>query len=380
MEPRGKYFLMTKRPEERINQLKIGIDGRCLQGNKRGDGWYIFEICRRLDRILPLVSFYIYSAIPVEMPVKSMRWNLRCDRGALRHIPPLLWLKTRGSLMIRRDRINIFWGTNLFLPWLEKKVRTVLTVHDLAPLMYPADYEWLHRVANLLFLKKDITAANQLVAVSRGTAERLSQWLGRKAVVVPPALREHFRRPEPHLISSCLRRYAIEPPYLLTVATWEPRKNLITLFKAFKSLKERGYLPGFKLVLCGNLKYNYRQLQGALRAEQDGTVKYLGYVPDEDLPMLYAGARLLVFPSKYEGFGMPVIEARACGTRVVTTDIPELREAGGDTTIYTRLETISLIAGIQKGLALPEPPREDVFISNWEDSALKMAAIFAQNE
>jgi glycosyltransferase involved in cell wall biosynthesis len=297
----------------------------------------------------------------------------------MRRLPPLLWLKTLGSLKIRRDNLDFFWGTNLFLPWLEKNVKTVLTVHDLCPLLYPADYKWLHRLANLLFVKKDIAGAHQIVTVSRSTAERLHNQLDRRSVVAPPALRPHFRRPEPQIIYNCLARYRIVPPYLLSVATWEPRKNHMTLFKAFRSLKRQGHLSDFKLVLCGKLNDFSRQVLDSINMDQDVTILNLGYVPDKDLPMLYAGARLFVFPSKYEGFGMPVLEARACGTRVVTTELPELREAGGDKTIYTLPDTQSLAAGILQGLALPVPPAEGAGLPDWDESAKKMAAIFSNS-
>ena len=113
-----------------------------------------------------------------------------------------------------------------------------------------------------------------------------------------------------------------ENPDFLSVATWEPRKNLAALVKAFLDLKRQRALGSHQLVLVGGRGWKDRRLASLVaQAESHGVVP-LGYVPDEHLPALYSGATALVFPSLYEGFGMPVLEARACGTRIVGTDIP----------------------------------------------------------
>jgi glycosyltransferase involved in cell wall biosynthesis len=142
----------------------------------------------------------------------------------------------------------------------------------------------------------------------------------------------------------------------LSVATPEPRKNLDAVLRAYLELKRDGKLKEHQLVLAGPTGWKNRPLQQKLGEARSHGLVLAGYVPDEWMPMLYAGADALVFPSLYEGFGMPVLEARTCGTRVVTTDTPELREAGDEYVIYVQPTKDGVKAGILRAIASPKPP------------------------
>lgn len=182
-------------------------------------------------------------------------------------------------------------------------------------------------------------------------------------------------------IQACLALYDLPDSYLLTVAAWEPRKNLERLVRAFTELRESGVLPDRKLVLVGTRGGRGRRALTELLDQDAGQhVMCIGYVPDEHLPVLYAGAEVFVLPSLYEGFGLPVLEARACGARVVTTDIPELREAGGSEAIYVEPTTEGIQEGILTAVARKTHPPMRSVLPTWEQGAQKLATILLGRE
>jgi len=134
------------------------------------------------------------------------------------------------------------------------------------------------------------------------------------------------------MVNKTLQVFHISTPYILTVATQEPRKNLVKTIEAFISLKKKGKIPFHKLLLVGSRGWKSNYLQGLIDSNKD--IVSMGYMDDDKMPYLYNGADLFVFPSKYEGFGMPPREALLCGTGVVVSDIPELREATFGLGIY----------------------------------------------
>ena len=358
--------------------MRIGIDGRELGQQRRGIGRYVWELCRVLDRHMPQAEFIVYSQRPIDLPVDSIRWTLRSDPSALgRRLSPLLWLKVRGSALCRRDRLDVFWATAVFLPHLRPGTRTVVSVYDLCHLLTPETFDPLHLRGVQLFFEADVQRADVVLALSHGTADRLRQHLDREAdAVVLPGVGPEFRRVAQQTVERCLQRFGLRQPYLLSVAAWEPRKNLDLLAGAFLDLKREGRLPDHRLVLVG--KEARRGMNGlrALLNQRGGDLVSLGYVPDACLPALYTGADTFVLASTYEGFGIPVLEARACGTRVVTTDIPELHEAGGDEATYVEPTRAGIRDGIITSLARVRPPGSSI-VSDWEQGGKILAEALA---
>jgi glycosyltransferase involved in cell wall biosynthesis len=166
-------------------------------------------------------------------------------------------------------------------------------------------------------------------------------------------------------------------PYLLAVATLEPRKNLGALLQAFVALKREGRLPAeWRLALIGAPGWGTQTLRQALADAAPWGVVSTGYVDDALLPQLYRHAEMLVFPSLYEGFGMPVIEARACGTPVVVSDVPELREAAGEDGVVVAPTAEGIAAGILRARQQPRPSPVGVAAQHsWAEAARVMAQL-----
>ena len=168
----------------------------------------------------------------------------------------------------------------------------------------------------------------------------------------------------------------IHKPYLLALGTIEPRKNLPVVLESFLRLKRRGDLEGYVLVMVG--AHGWKDKKIIAMAEREPSIIRLGFVCDEYLPYLYGGTEIFVYPSLYEGYGMPVLEALKCGTKVVTTNIPEIREIGGDNrVVYVEPNIESVMTGIMKmkNCKLGETP--ELPSQTWTDGGETMAKVFA---
>src|SRR5262249_23596556 len=194
--------------------------------------------------------------------------------------------------------------------------------------------------------------------------------------VVRPAVSGEFRERTKDEIQRCLDLYKISQPYLLNTARWDPKKNLRILLQTFLGMKRAGLLPRHSLVLVGgpigNFKSNEDLRLLIKNSEQFGTV-WIGHVAQEHLPALYSGADVFVFPSTHEGFGIPVLEARACRARVVASDISALHEAGEEDVTYVAPTEDGLRAGILSVLGSPTRPAVR-HLWNWRDSGQVLAA------
>ncbi len=345
-----------------MTSLRIGIDGDALRAPLSGVGYYIFNLCRELDALLPEALFIAYSRLPAAaVLLPSPRWRLHTEPvAAFRRLPSFVWLKTRCRAICASDRVDVFWAGRTLHPRLGGGVRTVCSVHDVNYLVVPETMQFRSRWSSRLWFRGDILAADCVLTNSYGTAERIRSMLGAKVNgVVPPGVTPQFRSSQPAReieIPENLARLGVKRPYLLSVATPEPRKNLDAVLRAYIDLKRGGKLSEHQLVLAGPTGWKNRVLKQSLGEARAYGLVLAGYVPDELMPVLYAGADALIFPSLYEGFGMPVLEARACGARVVTTDIPELREAGDEYVIYVQPTLDGVKAGIMQAIGLPKPP------------------------
>jgi glycosyltransferase involved in cell wall biosynthesis len=363
--------------------VRVGIDGRALQGRRTGIGRYVFEICRELDTLLPEAEFFVYAPEPVELPVNSPRWHCRSENRAwARGLKPIAWLKLRAGRLCREDRLDVFWGSATLLPSLPEGVRKLSTVYDLTFRIAPETMGRAHLIAHRLFFARDVKRADRLMAISHGTAERLRAWLGRSPIAVArPAPSPVFRPSTPALVERELATLGIQRPYFLAVGTWEPRKNLELLIQVFRSLQANGEFLEYRLVLAGGSGWRDERLRVLLesggsagaRSVSDSIVA-VGFVTDEQLALLYAGCRAFVFPSRYEGFGLPVLEARACGASVVAADLPELREAGGEAVVYVAPTAEGLREGLRRVVTLPLlPPLSPSLLPTWRDAAAVVA-------
>jgi glycosyltransferase involved in cell wall biosynthesis len=367
--------LSVLRFAEAGSRPRIGIDGRRLGPRLKGIGRYVWELCKGLDSVLPTAEFFLYSPKSLNLPLISPRWSLRVERSPLgRRLPNNLWLVARVGMLSRCDHLDAFWSGTGLLPLIGLKTRSVLTVHDLVYRVAPETMNPQALWASRLFFSRSLAQADAIVSNSAGTAHRLETTFGCKtAAVVRPGLSGVFQPRSARRTRAVLGRYGVSRPYFLSVSTWEPRKGLEPLIRAFRAMQAEGLIPNHKLLLVGERGWKDSSIIDLTRDSE--TVVSLGFVDDMSLAALYSGADAFVYPSTYEGFGMPVLEARACGARIVTSDIPELREAGGNDAIYVAPTERGIRSGISLAVATAAPKPVDWRDWNWTLSASVLAEV-----
>lgn len=245
--------------------------------------------------------------------------------------------------------LDLLHATDFVLPP-SKARRKLLTVHDLAFLFYPdAAMPSLHHYLNVV-VPRSVRRADALVADSRHTAQDLNeQWqvpLERITVVQGAVDHAHFRPVrDPEQLVAVRQRYSLgEQPYILALSRLEPRKNFVRLIEAFAAARAEARLP-HRLVIGGRKGWLYESIFA--RVQELGLtedVLFPGFIAEADLPALYGGAAFFAYPSLYEGFGLPIVEAMACGAPVLTSDNSCLPEAGGPGAIYVQAEDVDNIA------------------------------------
>ena len=249
----------------------------------------------------------------------------------------LVWLGQLARVGFDRllPEAELFHATeHLLLPL--RSVPTVLTVHDLIFRHLPEHHKPLNRWYLNLTMPLYCRRATHIIAISACTRRDLIAAYDvppKKITVVHEAAAPRFRPPPSEAVEAVRAQYGLPERYLLSVGTIEPRKNLTRLLEAFETLHAEGLTDG--LVIVGRRGWLYGDFFARLeQSPARDAVIFPGYVPDEDLPAIYAGAQALALPSLYEGFGLPVLEAMACGTAVACSRTSSLPEISGNVALH----------------------------------------------
>lgn len=358
--------------------MRLGVDGTPLIGKRTGIGKWTSFLVRELPAHIPGLEIVLYTrpGRQPDLPPAMERYSLRCGSG-FQMLPSYFWMKWRANALLMHDNIDVFWATRTLYPaGLERRMPVVSTIHDLNSVFYPNTMPFANLLAHKLWFSSDLLKSDRIVANSLGTSEKLLGWLGRGAdAIVRPGVSDQYVPQPQDTVAKSILKYGITTPYLLFVGTLEPRKNLANLLVALEAINADLSTP-LSLVLIGQRGWRNRALISRLDRGIPH-VKELGFVPDEELPGLYTGATALMMPSVYEGYGMPAAEAAACGTWVVATDIPELREAAGCSGIYIEPSVPGIISGIRKVLAIDSRPTRSTPVS-WGDSARVLARVLQE--
>jgi glycosyltransferase involved in cell wall biosynthesis len=302
--------------------MRIGIDAsRATLARRTGTEGYALNLIRAMLALDAAHDFLLYFRDPPSPGLFS--------HGIHRVIPfPRLWTHARLSFeLLTTSRPDVLFVPAHVLP-LAHPVPSVVTVHDLGYKHFPDAHPLTQRLYLDWSTRFSARSTTRVLADSQATRRDLMHFYhipADKIAVVYPGRDESFHRADPAPVRA---KYNLTGDYLLHVGTLQPRKNLIRLIEAWHVARVTCDVP-FDLVLVGKAGWLSAPILAAAREHAD-MVRVLEYVPDEDLARLYSGARALVFPSLYEGFGFPVLEAMACGTPVICSNAASLPEIAGD--------------------------------------------------
>ena len=311
--------------------IRIGLDARLLAYRREGIARYILELATRLPHVIddPEVRLVIFQSR------KDLNTRIAGPRVQTAYVwtpPHHRWEQRTWPLEIVFRRVSLLHSPD-FIPPFTGSFRKVITIHDLHFLKYPDFMTAESRRYYAGQIERAVRVADHIIAVSQTTRADLMAYFGLpsdRVSVVYEAASAVYRPLPPAVAREVLERLGLEQGYILFVGTWEPRKNLPMLLRAYaRLLDRRPEAP--PLVLAGRRGWLYQEiLEWPHRLHIADRLRWIEGPDDPTLAALYNGAAFLVFPSLYEGFGLPAVEAMACGTPVIVSDRGALPEVVGD--------------------------------------------------
>lgn len=346
--------------------MRVGLDGYPLCEPLTGVGHYTFELACALalghpaDEFELIAPFDFHSSVVAQLelnPIQNLSLvslRLKSARGR--------WWSFHLPRYLKRSRLDLFHGTNYELPLWNSRC-TVLTVHDLSSLRYPE----LHRrqLARRMRLRLPLACkvARSIITPTEAVKDELCAHLRlkpSKVTAIHEAPRAAFHPAPPE---ECLRvreRLGIEEEFLLFVGTLEPRKNLVTLLKAYAHIvRETPWRP--QLVIAGGEGWLMDETFSMLREEAIAErLRFSGYLDDDGLRALYSSCRAFIYPSLYEGFGLPPLEAMACGAPVIAGRIDALQETIAGTALLVPAFDVPALAAAILDLLTNQSRRDEL--------------------
>ncbi len=314
--------------------MRYAIDGRCIQDHFPGIARYTWNLVRALASHARDDEFVLlYDPL-----ARNTRYELSplAEEPNVRLVPGAAPLFSAGEQWQIPHQLRTLGPSVIHLPYYLRPYALpapeVITAHDLIPLIHPEYFSLKERAIFRLAMGLDLSTARRVIAVSQATANDLQRHYrvsGARLVVIPEAADPAFAPQPAEAIAAIRQRYHLPEGYVLYLGSNKPHKNLVRLVEAWQQAAAR--VTPAVLAIAGHWDARYPQAQeraAALGIED--RIRFVGPVAEEDLPAVYSGAQLFVFPSLYEGFGLPVLEALACGVPVVCANTSSLPEVAGD--------------------------------------------------
>jgi glycosyltransferase involved in cell wall biosynthesis len=318
--------------------MKIGYDAKRAFLNNTGLGNYSRWVIKAMAQHHPANEYFLYTP----KVKKNSRLSFLSQFKNIKTITPVgklitAWWRSKGVVEdLLRDKVSVYHGLSHELPIgiKEAGIKAVVTIHDLIFMHFPDQFGWIDRNIYFLKVKKSCAVADKIIAISKQTKADLVKLLD----VHPSKIAVVYQGCDPSFSvvqtdeqkKTVAAKYSLPEKFILNVGTIEERKNLMLVAKAMPHI-----ISDITLVVVGKHKKYYKQVHQFLK---ENNLKHKAFFLDkvdfEDLPAIYQMAALFIYPSRYEGFGIPVLEALNCGTPVIAAKGSCLEEAGGPGSIY----------------------------------------------
>ena len=349
--------------------MRIGIDANGLTARSGGIGRYAVNLINHIAGVVsPREQHELFIFFH-----QSFDRSLVDEHSCIAFVDRFTRIKSnvlrKGIFLphsLRSLNIDLFHGVDhIGLPFFpgERKCRYVLTVHDMITKLYPEKFTLKHRTIENTLRPLVLRNADRIITVSRSTQNDLLEFFpqcAEKTRVIYQGVDPRFSPRNEHEVKTRLVKYSIDFPYALFLGTLEPRKNIVRVVQGFLRAKEKRQTE-HKLVITGRRGWLFKGIINQIEKESlSNDIIFTGFVEDEDLPHFYTGADIFLYPSLYEGFGLPVLEAMACDTPVITSNLSSLPEVAGDAALLIDPMNVEEIADSIVRLLTDDSLRRDM--------------------
>ncbi len=369
--------------------MRIAINALACRGSLTGTGRYIRNLVSWLAKVDAKNQYILYVARDDMSRFSGLGDNFQLVPTVAVRPVRILWEQTELPRDLKRRGVDVFHGPAFIVP-LSRTCRQVVTIHDMTFFLLPQCHLFTKKHYFQRLIPQCVKRANQVIAVSESTKKDILKILGseysKKIKVIYHGKEERFCPDTAGAASYDLRtKYGFSGRIILFVGLIEPRKNLERLIRAYAKL--RSFHQTSCLVIAGSQGWGH---DAVLRAASESGVRdrifFPGYIPERELPSLYNLADVFVYPSLYEGFGLPVLEAMACGAPIVASGVSSMPEISGDAALLIDpLDVDSIAQGIERVLMDRErrermkeegPKRSQAF--TWERTARETLATYEE--
>ena len=372
----GAFDFSTIEPVDK-GFLRIGINARYAQRQITGIERYTVELIKHIGKIDTKDRFTLFfnKHEPVPNLSDNPHFSSYVSRFPTRSTPMrILWDELILYFEIVKNRIDVFHGPSFVVPVLKpKSCRYIITVHHLSWLYYPERFTFFNRLVFTFFLPRSIRNADKIIADSYATKKDIIKFFkvpSKKIKVIYLGIDDGLYtlkkdREDQEKRTEVLHKYNLPDKYILSIGSLLPRKNVVNIIRAFHELRKKGREE--KLVIIGKKAWLYEQIFNVIKQfNLKDDVIFTGYVDDKDLPCLYGSARLLLFPSLYEGFGLPILEAMASGCPVITSNVSSMPEVAGDAALLVNPNSVREITEATKLIMTDKRQRENLIEKGYD--------------